>query len=185
MKDGGRGMQGPVDRTTDDRAADPDADPYSVAKAIALRQLTMAPRSRAQLRAAMDRRLVPPEVTEAVLDRLEQVGLVDDKAFAESWVRYRQRERGLARRALAHELRTKGVDDEIARVALDEVDADSERQAAQELVARKLASTRRLDRDTRVRRLAGMLARKGYSSGLALSVVRQALAAEGDGLGDE
>lgn len=168
----------PADPTTDDRAADPDADPYSVAKAIALRQLTMAPRSRAQLRQAMDRKLVPPPVAEEVLDRLEEVKLVDDSAFAEGYVRYRQRERGLARRALAHELRTKGVDDETARAALDEIDPEVELEAARSLVSRRLSGTRRLDREVRIRRLVGMLARKGYQPGVAMSVVREALDSE-------
>ncbi|WP_461022301.1 regulatory protein RecX [Thalassiella azotivora] len=156
-----------------------------MAKAIALRQLTMASRSRAQLRQAMARKLVPDDVAEQVLDRLEEVRLVDDAAFAEGYVRYRQRERGLARRALAYELRQKGVDDETARAALDELDPDDELAAARDLVARRLRSTARLDRDARIRRLAGMLARKGYPAGVAMQVVRDALAAEGESAEDD
>ncbi|MFP5346964.1 MAG: regulatory protein RecX [Actinomycetes bacterium] len=167
-----------MDPTTDDRAADPDADPYSVAKAIALRQLTMGPRSRHQLRQAMDRRLVPPDVAEQVLDRLEEVRLVDDEAFAHGYVRYRQRERGLAPRALASELRTKGVDSETVAVALEQVDPEDERRAAEELVRRRLPATRGLDQRVRVRRLAAMLARKGYSGELSMSVIRHAVESE-------
>jgi regulatory protein len=59
------------------------------------------------------------------------------------------------------------------------VDAEAEERAARQLVDRRLAATRRLERPTRVRRLAGMLARKGYPPGLAIRVVREALAAEG------
>ena len=51
-------------------------------------------------------------------------------------------------------------------------------------MARKLPSTRGQAPDARLRRLAGMLARKGYSSGLAFAVVREALAAEGDDVDD-
>ncbi|HZI96862.1 MAG TPA: regulatory protein RecX [Actinomycetales bacterium] len=173
------GISGPGDVGVDDRAADPDADPYSVARSIALKQLTMAPKSRAQLREAMARRNVSGDVADAVLDRLEQVKLVDDAAFAEGWVRSRQQGRGLARRALAHELRAKGVDDDTARAALDEIDPDDEAAAARRLVDRKVAATRGLDRQVRVRRLAGMLARKGYPSGLSMQVVREALDDDG------
>jgi regulatory protein len=179
-----RGPAAPEDPAQDDRAADPDADPASVARAIALRQLTMAPRSRAQLREAMDRKNVPADVAEAVLDRLEEVRLVDDAAFAENYVRYRQRERGLARRALAHELRRKGVDDDTARAALEELDPDDEVEAARSLVERKLPSMQRLDPAVRFRRLVGMLARKGYPSSTAVSVVKQALADVADAAGD-
>ena len=180
-----RGPRPPSDLADDPRTADPDADPHAVAQAIALRQLTMAPRSRAQLRQAMDRKLVPAEVAEQVLDRLEEVKLVYDTAFAEGYVTYRRRERGLARRALAHELRTKGVDDETARTALDAIDPDDETETARALVARRLAATRGLDRNARIRRLAGMLARKGYPAGTAMAVVREALAAEGEDLTDD
>ncbi len=167
------------------RPADPSepvetADPYSAARAIALRQLAMRPRSRAELRARMDQKQGPAGVAEAVLDRLEEVRLVDDAAFAQGWVRSRQTTRGLARRTLAHELRTKGVDDDTARAALDGLDPDEEAATARRLVDRRLASTRRLDRVARTRRLAGMLARKGYPSGLAMRVIREALDSDSD-----
>jgi regulatory protein len=132
----------------------------------------------------MDRKNVPADVAEAVLDRLEEVRLVDDAAFAENYVRYRQRERGLARRALAHELRRKGVDDDTARAALEELDPDDEVEAARSLVERKLPSMQRLDPAVRFRRLVGMLARKGYPSSTAVSVVKQALADVADAAGD-
>ncbi|KQX63645.1 hypothetical protein ASD06_10965 [Angustibacter sp. Root456] len=154
----------------------PDADPESVARSIVLRQLTMAPRSRAQLAEKLAERGADEAVAERVLDRFEEVGLVDDTAFAEGWVRSRQATRGLSRRALAHELRSKGIDDELARATLDQVDDESEVELARGLVARRLASVRGLPPEKQVNRLVGMLARKGYSSGLAFRVVREALA---------
>lgn len=140
-----------------------------------LRQLTMAPRSRSQLADKLAQRGAPQDVAERVLDRFEEVGLIDDAAFAEMLVRSQVAGRGLGRRGLAHELRRKGVDDETARVALEQVDDESEAAAARTLVARRIASTRGLERDKRMSRLVGMLARKGYPSGLIMSVVRQAL----------
>ena len=144
----------------------------------------MGPRTRSQLATALAKRNVPPEAATAVLDRLTDVGLIDDAAFAAGWVESRQSGRGLARRALAHELRTKGVADVVVAEALSTVSADDERASAEALVARKLPSTRGQAPDARLRRLAGMLARKGYSSGLAFAVVREALAAEGDDVDD-
>jgi regulatory protein len=155
----------------------PDADPASVARNIVLRQLTMAPRSRAQLAQKLADRGTPTDVADRVLDRMEQVGLVDDVAFAEAWVRSRAQSRGLSRRALAHELRGKGIDDETARAALDQVDDDAELAAARDLVARRLPAMHGLARDKQVSRLVGMLARKGYASGVAFRVVRDAVAA--------
>ena len=155
----------------------PEADPLSVARAIVLRQLTMAPRSRAQLAQKLADRGTPVEVADQVLDRMEQVGLVDDVAFADAWVRSRTSTRGLSRRALAHELRDKGIDDETAASALAQVDDEAELALARDLVTRRLSSVRGLSPDKQVNRLVGMLARKGYSSGLAFRVVREALAA--------
>jgi regulatory protein len=155
----------------------PEADPYSVARAIVLRQLTMAPRSRAQLAQKLADRGTPVDVADRVLDRMAEVGLVDDVAFADGWVRSRTATRGLSRRALAHELRDKGIDDETAASALQRVDDEDELAMARDLVARRLPSVRGLPPDKQVNRLVGMLARKGYSSGLAFRVVRDALAA--------
>ena len=130
----------------------------------------------ADLLAARD---IPDDVAEAVLDRFTEVGLIDDAAFARAWVSSRQSGRGLARRALSAELRAKGVDAEVAAVAVEAVDDDDERETARRLVDRKVGAMRRLDRATATRRLMGMLARKGYSGGLAAAVVREALDADG------
>ncbi|EYT83514.1 recombinase RecX [Streptomyces sp. Tu 6176] len=153
------------------------------ARAICLRQLTGTPRTRRQLADALRKREIPDEVAEEVLSRFEEVGLIDDGAFADAWVESRHHGRGLARRALAQELRTKGVDTALIDEAVGRLDAEQEEATARELIARKLRSTRGLDRDKRMRRLAGMLARKGYSQGLALRLVRQALEEEGEDTG--
>ncbi|MEV8526430.1 recombination regulator RecX [Streptomyces sp. NPDC052000] len=162
----------------------PPQDPAERARAICLRLLTGTPRTRKQLADALKKREIPDEVSEEVLSRFEEVGLINDAAFADAWVESRHHGRGLARRALARELRTKGVDTSVIDEAVAQLDSDQEEETARELVARKLRSTRGLDRDRRIRRLAGMLARKGYPEGMALRVVRQALEQEGENADD-
>ncbi|AJE81891.1 MULTISPECIES: recombination regulator RecX [Streptomyces] len=162
----------------------PPGDPVEQARAICLRLLTGTPRTRAQLAEALRKRGIAEEAAEEVLARFEDVGLINDGAFADAWVESRHHGRGLARRALAQELRTKGVDSTVIEEAVGQVDAEQEEERARELVARKLRSTRGLERDKRLRRLAGMLARKGYSQGLALKVVREALEQEGEDVGE-
>ena len=160
-------------------AQGPDADPESVARKILLDQLTGQARSRKELADKLAAKNVPGDVATRLLDRFEEVGLVDDEAFARSWIASRQPGKGLARRALAQELRRKGVDDEVAREALDEIDPADEEAAARALVRKKLRSLSRVDDTTATRRLVGMLARKGYGSGLSFAVVRDELAATG------
>ncbi|MFY4723507.1 recombination regulator RecX [Streptomyces sp. LaBMicrA B280] len=155
-------------------------DPAERARGICLRLLTGTPRTRKQLADALRKREIPEEVAEEVLSRFEEVGLIDDGAFADAWVESRHHGRGLARRALARELRTKGVDSTLIEEAVGQLDSDQEEETARELVARRLRATRGLDRDKRIRRLAGMLARKGYPEGMSLRVVRRALEEEGE-----
>ncbi|MGH3356069.1 MAG: regulatory protein RecX, partial [Nocardioidaceae bacterium] len=145
-----------------------------MARTILLNRLEAQPRTRHELAETLSKRLVPAEVATRMLDRFEEVGLIDDAAFARSWVESRQTGRGLARRALAQELRRKGIADEVARDALDAMDPEAETEAARDLVRRRLPSMTRLDRQTRLRRLTAMLARKGYPAGVAMSVVREA-----------
>ena len=160
-------------------SAGPAEDQEAVARKILLDQLTGQARTRSELAGKLAKKGVPDDLAARLLDRFEEVGLVDDEAFARSWVQSRQPGKGLARRALAQELRRKGVDDEVARVALDEVDPDDEVEAARTLVRRKLRTVARLDRDVAVRRLTGMLARKGYPAGVCFRVVREELATLG------
>lgn len=163
----------------------PDADQEAVARTILLDQLTGQARTRKELADKLAAKNVPGELAERLLDRFEEVGLVDDAAFARAWVESRQRGRGLAPRALAQELRRKGVDDEVAREALDEITANDQQEAARALVRRKLKSVRSVDRATATRRLVGMLARKGYGSGLAFAIVKEELDAQTGAVDDE
>ncbi|MFE3293372.1 recombination regulator RecX [Rhodococcus sp. NPDC059234] len=166
------------------------------AKDLCLRLLTDRARSRAELSKKLADKGYDEDVSERVLDRLTEVGLIDDASFAAQWVHSRHTFSGKGKRALAMELRTKGVAPEVAALALDQIDGDDERDRATELVQRKLrtlslefeadgAGGRSSERDRVVRRLVSMLARRGYSQGMAFDVVKTALAQAGtdtDGL---
>jgi regulatory protein len=161
----------------DEQWLGPEADPEGVGRKILLDQLTGRARSRSELATKLARKRVPPEIATRLLDRFEEVGLVDDAAFAREWVESRQATRGLAKRALSVELRRKGVDDDVIAEAVSEVSADDEEASARELVRRKLRSLGRFDDATKMRRLHGMLARKGYPSAVVFRVVREEIGA--------
>ena len=150
------------------------------AHALCLRLLTVRARSRAELAGHLAKRGYPEEVTQTVLRRLEAVRLIDDEDFADQWVRSRQANAGKGKRALAAELRTKGVDDDVIAAALGGIDAGAERVRAEQLVERRLRREVLSDGDDMkvTRRLVGMLARRGYSQSMAVAVVTEALAAE-------
>jgi regulatory protein len=158
-----------------------DEDPEARARQVCLNLLTLAPRTRAQLAVALRKRGIPDGVADEVLARFEDVGLIDDAAFARSWVESRHHSRGLAGRALSAELKQRGVAPDEIRAALDEqLSPDAEVAAARHLVERRIGATRGQPADQRTRRLAGMLARKGYSPGLSYRVIKEALEAEGE-----
>ena len=142
------------------------------ARALCLRLLTARARTRAELEGQLTKRGYPDDVSTAVLNRLADVGLVDDAGFAEQWVRSRRIHGGKGKRALAAELRTKGIEDGVITAALAGIDTASERQRAADLVRTKLRREN-LDGDQLkvARRLVGMLARRGYHHTLALDVV--------------
>lgn len=153
----------------------PMGDPDSVARTICLRQLEHRARSRSELADVLRRRGVPDDAAVRVLDRFTEVGLIDDTALAQTMAAAVHRERGLARRAVAAKLRSRGLDDDTVGTALAQIDSESERCRAEELVARRARAMHSLAPEVRARRLVGLLARKGYASGMAYEVVRKVL----------
>jgi regulatory protein len=149
------------------------------ARALCLRLLTVRARTRAELAGQLAKRGYPDDVSTRVLDRLADVGLVDDVDFAEQWVHSRRVNAGKGMRALAAELHTKGVDKDVITSVLSDINPDAERGRAEELVRKKLRRENLSDDDLRLRRrLIAMLARRGYSQTMAYDVVSAELAAE-------
>ncbi|WP_296147302.1 MULTISPECIES: recombination regulator RecX [unclassified Pseudonocardia] len=164
---------------------EPPADPVAEAKTICLRQLEVRSRTRQELAQTLRRKGIPDDAADQVLERFGEVGLIDDKAFADQWVRSRHTYSGLGRRAIAVELRRKGVDSEAAGEALAEIDDASEEARARALVDRKLRTRSGVPDEAMARRLLGMLARKGYPAGIAYRVVKEAVAEHAAELADQ
>jgi len=155
---------------------DEPGDPEAVAKMICLRLLTGAARPRSALATALRRRGIPDDVAAGVLDRFVEVGLIDDRAYAEAFVAAKHRERALGVTALRTELRRKGIDEQIVDTAVLAVDQEAERARARALISRRVDAAMGNGATAARRRLVGLLARRGYSAELACQVVDEALA---------
>ncbi len=151
-----------------------------LARALCLRLLTARARTRAELAGQLAKRGYPDDVSARVLDRLTDVGLVDDAGFAEQWVHSRRANAGKGKRALAAELHTKGVDNDVITSVLGGINPAAERARAEQLVRARLRRENLGDADdARVsRRLVAMLARRGFGQTMAYDVVSVELAAE-------
>ncbi|MCG8926548.1 regulatory protein RecX [Lentzea sp. CC55] len=152
-----------------------EAEEQRKARDICYALLTARARSRQELHDALLRKGISAGAAEVVLGKFDRAGLIDDAQFAEMWVRSRHTYNGLGRRALAVELRRKGVADEVVAEAVAAVDDEAEEDRARELVRKRLRTLSGVDETTKIRRLVGALARKGYAEGLAYRVVRDEL----------
>jgi regulatory protein len=148
------------------------------ARALCLRLLTATARTRAELAGQLAKRGYPDDVSSRVLDRLVGVGLIDDSDFAEQWVHSRRANAGKGKRALAAELHTKGVDNDVITTVLGGINPAAERGRAEELVRKKLRRENLSDELRVSRRLVAMLARRGFAPSMAYDVVNVELAAE-------
>ncbi|MDQ6656816.1 MAG: recombination regulator RecX [Actinomycetota bacterium] len=157
----------------------PEGPDSARARDIVLRQLAAAPRPRAVLAQKLRSGEIPEDVAALVLDRFQQVGLIDDRAYAELYVTAKHRDRALGRHALRAELRRQGVAEDDFADAVAEVDTGAEARRAAELVGKRVASAMAAGPDAARRRLLGLLARRGYTSSLATAVVESAIASFG------
>ena len=151
-----------------------------LARALCLRLLTAQARTRAELAGQLAKRGYPDDLSTRVLDRLTDVGLLDDADFAQQWVHSRRANAGKGKRALAAELHTKGVDNDVITSVLGGINPAAERGRAEQLVRSRLRREKLGDdADVRVsRRLVAMLARRGFDQTMAYDVVSAELATE-------
>jgi regulatory protein len=150
----------------------PDGDPSERAREVALRLLTHAPRSAASLKEGLLSRGIEEDLAEQVVTRYREVGLIDDAALAAMIAKTRHRERGYARRAISVELRRKGFEAADIASALEQIGDDDERAMAEVFASRRWGAMLNLAPEVRARRLMGAICRRGYSPGLAATLVR-------------
>lgn len=164
------------------RAAE-EADPYTRAKTIVYNQLAYSAKTRGQLRKKLQAEGFDAELIEPLLDKFEAAKLIDDAEYAQTFVAQKSRTKKLSRAALRRELAERGVRGEEAENALAQRTDEQEREDAAELVRKKLRPgmdfSNRAEKDRVTRRLLGMLARRGYSSSVSMTVIREELAAYG------
>lgn len=165
------------------RAAE-ETDPYTRAKTIVYNQLAYSAKTRGQLRKKLQAEGFEAELIEPLLDKFEAAKLIDDAEYAQTFVAQKSRTKKLSRAALRRELAERGVRGEEAENALAQRTDEQEREDAAELVCKKLRPgmdlSDRAEKDRVTRRLLGMLARRGYSSSVSMSVIREELAAYGE-----
>jgi regulatory protein len=147
----------------------------SRARNVLLYQLSKSAKSKDQCRKILANRGIDSEIAEKVLDRFEEAQIIDDAVFARAFTNSRIRGKGLARNAIARELREKGIEDQLIEVALVELDSESELERATELAVNRIRRMGHLDQLVIRRRLSGFLARKGYSGSIVQSATRVAL----------
>jgi regulatory protein len=149
------------------------------ARDLCLRMLTDRARTRHELAEVLAAEGVDDEIAATVLARLTELRLIDDAAYAEAFVRSRQRA-GVAKRTIARELRAKGVDDDQSEAALENIEPEQERETAVLLASRRAGRTSGLPQQVRRRRLHGLLIRRGYPADLVLGVIDQVLGEDAD-----
>lgn len=156
--------------------AQAEPDPYSFTREIALRALDRRAYARAELARYLARKGAPEQAIDQVLDRFTEVGLLDDAAFAAQWVEQRHQSRKLPRRALVAELGRKGLDSDVIDAAVAPIDRAAEARAAAQLAASKARGLMTQPYDVALRRLVGVLGRRGFSGEIAWQAAKRALA---------
>ena len=155
------------------------------AKQVLLRRLSHAPRTRKELAKDLKDKDISDEVANVALDRFEEVGLINDQALASNYVSSQHERKGLGKNALRQQLRSKGISDDVAMEAISQISDDQEFQAAFALACKKIRSLQKDDAKTQLRKIVGVLARKGYSSNLAFRVAKEVITDLPDGLPQE
>lgn len=145
-------------------------DEVEVVHERALNLLSYRPRSTDEVRRKLrdSKREFSDTAIEKVIERLERAGLLDDEAFARYWVDNRERFNPRSARALRHELRQKGVSNQVADRVLEDLD---EQDAAYRAAQAKVRRYAHADEDEFRKRMGGYLSRRGFSYGVVRDVL--------------
>jgi regulatory protein len=141
--------------------------------ARALNYLSFRPRSREEVKRYLHRKETPAELIDRVLERLDQLELINDQAFAEFWIESRARFNPKGAQAIRSELRQKGVTREVVEEMVDdEQDEERAHQAARKK-AQSLIGQPDMDFKTFRLRLGSFLQRRGFSYEIATRTIRE------------
>ena len=151
---------------------------YSRALAIALRRLNAQQRTRSELARTLKEKGIPQLISDSVLDRITDMGYINDVEYAQLWVKSRFRSRGLAPSVLRRELIAKGIDPDVIEAALAEIDPAESLGRAHELAQKKLRGVSALAPAIAVRRISAQLMRKGYSSTDSVAIAKEVVAGQ-------
>jgi len=140
-----------------------------------LKILSRGAKSSGQIRTALLAKEYPAELVDQLIERFKEVSLIDDFQVAKDWVHSQQSRKPKAKSVMARTLREKGFTAGAIESALEEIDQDSELEAAKKLAESRVRQLMKLDPAVRSRRLGGFLTRKGYSSSVVWAAVKHAL----------
>ena len=162
-----------------------EIDPHQIAKEVLLKRLSNAPRTRKELAQDLKNKRIEESIAQDALNRFEELGLINDQAFSENFVQNYHARKKLGKNALRQQLRAKGVSEEIAQEAVAQISQSQEFQAALSLACKKIRSIQSDDPQAQLRKIVGLLARKGYSSNLSFQVAREVVNEIPEGLFSE
>jgi len=152
-----------------------EIDQNQIAKQVLLRRLSNAPRTRKELAQDLKNKKIEADIAQLALDRFEELGLINDQTYSENFVSTTHERRKLGKKALKQQLKSKGVSEEIANQAISQISEDDEFNAALALALKKIRSIQKDDPQTQIRKIVGLLARKGYSSSLSFQVAKEVI----------
>ncbi len=162
-----------------------EIDQNQIAKQVLLRRLSNAPRTRKELAQDLKKKKIDENIAQLALDRFEELGLINDEILAENFVTNTHERRKLGRKALKQQLRTKGVSEDIANKAISQITEKDEFNAALILALKKIRSIQHDDPQTQIRKIVGLLARKGYAANLSFQVAKEVINDFPEGLTQE
>jgi regulatory protein len=149
-------------------------DAREVAHQRALRLLERRPRSEAEIRRNLQSHKVPEDVIEDALARLRRTELVNDEKFAELWVENRTEFRPRSRKALAYEMRQRGVTSTAIEQALSQISPEDEDELAYQAASKQARKLRALEWQEFRQKMTGFLARRGFNYETSATATRRA-----------
>lgn len=144
------------------------------AREIILRLLERGPKTSDQLRQALLKAEIPLEVADALIIRFGEVELIDDQQYAKQFADASRRTKGMARSAVRRKLTQKGLDQAIIDQVTTEISDEDELESAIEAASKRFGQLQSYPPEVRNRRLVGFLQRRGFSSSVVFSAIREA-----------